>query len=81
MSCLSLGFLEALCVYIIIVVALISIIRIVIPWLASWAGFPQPVMAIVNIIIWAVVAIVAVYIIFALLSCLVGGGVYLPRLH
>lgn len=78
--CFSLAWLLQLCVWIVIVVALISILRIVIPWVASWAGFPAPVLAILNIIIWAIVCIVALYIIFDLLACLFGGGMGFPRL-
>ena len=78
--CFSLAWLLQLCVWIIIVIALISIIRIVVPWLMSWAGMPAPVVGIINIIIWAIVAIFAIYIIFDLLSCLFGGGFGLPSL-
>lgn len=80
--CFSLPWLEQLCVWIVIVVALISALRVVIPWIASWAQLPAPVIAIINIIIWAVICIVAIYIIFDLLACLLGsGGVGLPRLR
>ena len=81
MGCMSLAWVLQLCVWIVIVVALVSILRIVIPWVASWAGLPGPVLAIINIIIWAVICIAALYIIFELLSCLLGGGIGLPRLH
>ena len=72
--CFSLPWLEQLCVWIVMVIALVSIIRLVIPWLESWAGLPSPVIAIVNIVIWAVIAIFAIYVIFGLLSCLFSGG-------
>jgi len=72
--CFSLPFLEQLCVWIVMVIALVSVIRLVIPWLESWAGLPAPVTAIINIIIWAVIAIFAIYVIFVLLGCLFSGG-------
>ena len=78
--CFSMPWLLQLCVWIVIAVALVSILRIVIPWIASWAGLPAPILAILNIVIWAIICIVALYIIFDLLSCLLGGGLGLPRL-
>lgn len=81
MGCLSLAFLEQLIVWGIILIAVVSIIKLVVPWLAGIAGIPI-LGQVVNIILWAVVAIVVVYIIFALLSCLLGaaGSLHLPRL-
>lgn len=80
MACLSLGFLEQLIVWGIILIAIVAIIKLVVPWLLSIVGVPV-VGQIVNIILWAIVAIVVVYIIFALLGCLLGaaGSLHLPR--
>ena len=81
MSCLSLGFIEQLLVWLIIVLAIVAIIRLLVPFLTSLIGFPI-VGQIVEIILWAVVAIMVIYVIFALLSCLIGGGptaLHLPR--
>ena len=72
--CFSLAWRLQLCIWIVIVVALVSILRVVVPWLMSWAGMPAVIMQIVNIVIWAIVAILVLYIIFALLSCLFGNG-------
>jgi membrane protein DedA with SNARE-associated domain len=80
--CFSIGWIEQLCVWIVIVIALISILRIVVPWLAGIVSLPGPVIAIINIVIWAVIAIAAIYIIFGLLSCLFTGGFsLLPHYH
>lgn len=72
MSCLSLGFLQSLIVYIIVVAAIIAVLNLLIPWLSSitWPIVGQ----VLQIVLWAVVAILVVYIIFALLSCLLGMG-------
>ncbi len=74
MSCFSLGWLEGLCVDLIIIAAIVAIIRLVVPWLLSLLGAGGIVAQIINIVLWAIVAIFAVYIVFGLLSCLVGGG-------
>jgi hypothetical protein len=81
MGCLSLVFLEQLCIWLIIVFAIVSIIKLVVPALVSLIGFPI-VGQIIEIVLWAIVAILCVYIIFGLLSCLLGSGpigLHLPR--
>lgn len=72
MSCLSLGFLQGLIVNIIIIAALVAILKLLIPWLSSltWPIVGQ----ILNIVLWAIIAILVVYIIFGLFSCLIGSG-------
>ena len=73
MGCFSLGWLENFIIYCIIVGAIISIIRLLLPWAVDQLGVPM-LGQVVRIILWAVVCVFAVYIIFALLSCLVGSG-------
>src|SRR5262245_52589401 len=56
------------------------------PVSAPWSG-PSPagllgfVAAALNIVIWAVIMIAVIYLIFALLSCLIGAVGGLPRLR
>lgn len=80
MGCFSLMWLEQLCVWLIIAFAIIAIIRLVLPALASLIPFPV-VGQIIQIALWVVVAIFAVYAIFALLGCLLGAGagLHFPR--
>lgn len=73
MACFSLAWLQQLCIWLIVVVAVVAIIRLLVPYLTSLIGVPI-VAQIINIVLWAVVAIMCVYIIFALISCLLGGG-------
>lgn len=73
MSCFSLGFLQQLLVWVVIVIAVVSILRLLVPWLVSFIGIPM-IGQVIQIILWAIVAIACIYFIFALLSCLVGGG-------
>lgn len=72
MSCFSMSWAEQLCIWLIIVFAVVAVIRLVVPTLLGWIGSPL-IAGIINIVLWAVVAIMAVKIIFMLLGCIVGG--------
>lgn len=73
MACFTLGFLQALIIQIIIIAAIIAIIKLLVPFLVSLTGWPI-LGQILMIVLWAIVAIMVVYLIFALLSCLMGSG-------
>ena len=72
-GCFSLVWLESFVVWCIIVGAIIAVIRLVLPWATDQLGIPL-VSQVVRIILWAIVCIFAVYIIFALLGCVIGMG-------
>jgi hypothetical protein len=80
MACFSLLWLEQLIVWLIVIAAIVACIRLLIPFLDSVTGFPI-IGQVLMIVLWAVVAILVVYIIFGLLSCLMGGTglLHLPR--
>jgi hypothetical protein len=44
-----------------------------VPWVLAQIGIPL-IAQVINIVLWAVVCIFVIYIVFALLSCLLGGG-------
>jgi len=71
--CFSLGWLEQLIVWLIVVGAVVACIKLLIPFLDSLTGMPL-IGQILMIILWAIVAIALVIIIFGLLSCLLGGS-------
>ena len=77
--CFSLPWLEQLLVWLVIVCAIVAIIRLLVPWITSMIGLPI-VGQVINIILWAFLAIICIYIVFGLLSCLVGmsGGLHFP---
>jgi hypothetical protein len=79
MGCFSLGWAMQLCIYIVIVVAIWSIIKLLLPYVTQF--LPAIVVQIIQIVLWAVIAIICIYIIFGLISCLVGGGglMHFPR--
>ena len=73
--CWSMGFLEDLIIRLIILCAVVAVIRIVVPWLLSLiGGISAPVVQILYIILWAIVAIWVVIICFELFQCLIGAG-------
>ena len=71
--CFTLGWLEQLLVWLVIVCAVIMVLRLVVPWVAAQLGIPI-ITQVLNIILWAVVVIFVIYFCFAMLSCLAGGG-------
>ena len=71
MSCLA-G-IGAILIWLIILCAIVAIARIAL----AYASVPPIFVQIANVILWAVVAIVCVYIVFELLSCTLA----LPRLR
>ena len=71
MACMSLAFLFNLCIWIIILIAGWSILKLLLPYLTQF--LPGLVVQILNIIIWAIMAIIALYVIFLILSCLLSG--------
>jgi hypothetical protein len=77
--CFSLGWIEQLLVWLVIVCAIVAIIRLLVPWITGMIGMPI-VGQVINIVLWAFLAIICIYIIFGLLSCLIGmgGGLHFP---
>lgn len=75
MGCFSLGFLENLLIMLIVACAVIAIVkRLLIPYvLAPMGEGGATIIAVVNIIVWAVIACFVVYLIFDLLACAFGG--------
>ncbi len=79
MGCFSVAWLEQFLVWLVIVGAIIAIIRLVVPWVLAQVGIPL-VGQVVNIILWAVIVILVIYLCFDLLGCL-GGNLSLPGRH
>ncbi|MBR0879649.1 ABC-type long-subunit fatty acid transport system fused permease/ATPase subunit [Bradyrhizobium barranii subsp. barranii] len=70
--CFTLGWLEQLIVWLIVVGAIVAIIKLLIPFLDNITGMPI-IGRILVIVLWTIVAIAIVVVIFGLLSCLFGG--------
>jgi hypothetical protein len=73
--CFSLEWIETLLIWLVIVFAVIAILRLLLPWVFSlFSTNPGPLLPIINIVVGAVLAIFVIYIAFALIACLMGGG-------
>jgi hypothetical protein len=70
-----------LCIWAIIIGAVIAILRLVVPYAFAQLGGGGMIVSIINIVLWAFVACVVIYVAFSLISCLVGmgGGTLLPH--
>jgi len=76
-ACFSLGWLENLLIWIVVIVVLVAIVRVFVPWLMNSIGAPPgggSVVTILGYIVWGIVAIFAIIFVFDLLSCLVSGS-------
>jgi hypothetical protein len=79
--CFSLPWLEQVLVWLVIVFAIVAILRLVIPWVLSIIGAEGGIIVqILNIALWAFIAIVIIYFAFSIISCL-AGGLHLPQIQ
>jgi hypothetical protein len=84
MDCFSLDFWFKVCICIILAVALWRIMKLFLPFLEG--KLPSLVVQIINILIWAGIAILCLIVLFFFLSCIwglvsgtFGGGLRLPH--
>ena len=79
--CMSVAFFFSLMIWLVVIGAIYAIIKIVIPAVLANFGGPGSLLAqAINIILWATLLIVVLYLIWDLVECLVGaGGLRLPR--
>jgi len=77
--CFTLMWFRDLLIWLVVVVAVVALLRLLLPWLMSMLGVEAGIlMRAIDIFVWAVVAIFVIYVIFALISCLLGGGGAMP---
>ena len=70
--CFTAGWIEQLCIWLVIVIGIFAVIRAVLPALLAMIGIPI-VAVLVNIALWVVLAIMCIKIIFMLFECLLSG--------
>ena len=79
--CFSMAWLLQTLIWLIIIGAVVAIFRLLLPFVLGWFGTAGTViMAAINILIWAIVAIAAITFIFQLISCLFSLGGGMPHL-
>lgn len=82
--CFSMQWIMQLLIWAVIVIAIICILKLLIPYiLSALGGGGGIIMAIINILLWAIIAIFVIYFAFAVISCLMsmGGGMPLMPHH
>lgn len=80
--CFTLEFVEQLLVWLVIICAIVAILRLLLPWIAAQLGGAGTiVMAVINIVLWAVICVYVIYFCFMLIGCLAGGSgfMFLPH--
>lgn len=77
--CFSLEAIKELAIWIVLVIVVTAVVRIVLAPLAAQLGtWGNVLISVLNIVIWAIVAIAVIVLVFDLLACLFVG---LPRLR
>ena len=79
MGCFNLIFLQQLVIWAVVIIAIVAVIRLLIPYIDDLTRKPI-IGRILEIVLWLIVAVAVIYLIFALLGCLLGtgGGLHLP---
>lgn len=75
MSCISLGLIEHLLIWLVILGAVVGIVRLLLPLALGWLGAAGAVITqALSIVLYAVVVIFVIAICFDLISCLLGAA-------
>lgn len=73
MGCLSLGFLQNLLVWLVVVGGIYAIVKILLPYILGPLGAAGAVITqVLGVVMWIALALIVIYVVFALLGCLVG---------
>ena len=73
--CFTLGWLEHLLIWLVVVGAVVALVRLVLPLALGALGTAGGVIVqALNIVMWAIVAVAVIVIVFDLIACLLGGS-------
>ncbi len=79
--CFSWEALKDILIWIIVIGAIFAIIKLLLPMVAANLGGPGSIMVqIITIVLWAALAIIVVLFAFQMISCLLHGGISLPKI-
>jgi len=77
-ACFSLGWLEQLLIWLVVIAAVVALVKLIVPMIVGPLGVAgSTVVQALNIVIWAIVAIAVIVLVFDLLAC----AFALPRLR
>jgi hypothetical protein len=81
MACFSLAWIQQVLIYAVIVCAVIALLKLVIPFILAQLGSGGGIISqAINILFWAIICIFVIYVVFAIIGCLLsmsGGGLSL----
>ena len=73
--CFDLSWFEHLLIWVVIIGAIVAIVKVLLPMVFAQLGAPSgAIVQIINIFLWAVIAIFVIIIAFELIGCLLGSG-------
>jgi len=74
--CFSVEWIKEALIWLVIVLSVVAILRLLIPWVLGILGMPAAgiVMQIINIFLFAIVAIYVIVFAFQVIGCLLGHG-------
>jgi flagellar biosynthesis protein FlhB len=76
--CFSLEWVRDLLILLICIGGLVAILKVLVPLICSWLGIAlnPAIMQIINILVAIIVLCALVYLVFAVLECALGGGLF-----
>ena len=78
MACFSLGWLESLLIWTVILLFVVAVVNLIIPAILNAFGPAPPgaaiVLTVLRYLVWTLVAIAVIIFIFDLIACALGGG-------
>jgi hypothetical protein len=78
MACINLATIENLLIWLVVIGAVIALVRLLLPLVLGQLGVAATtIVAALQIVIWALVAIFVIIVVFELISCLLGVGMRL----
>lgn len=78
--CFTLGWLENLLIWLVILAVVVGVLQLLIPWVFSMIGLNLgPLPAIIRMVVIAIVVIAVIIFVFDLLGCVLGTGMHFPR--
>jgi hypothetical protein len=78
MACISLGFIENILIWLVVLGAVLALVNLLLPLVLGPLGAAgATIIAALRIVVWAVVCVFVIIVVFDLMSCLLGS----VRLH